>query len=67
MKTDSSPRQEFGSRHRLLLRVERFSRRHYKLVFVMGLLARAPEAPLEFNLRVAHFSEPEQRACIGPW
>jgi len=37
----SSPpeKPQLGSRHRFLLRVERFSRGHYKLVFVIGLLA----------------------------
>ena len=34
-----APSTDLGSRHRLLLRVERFSRQRYKLVFLVALLA----------------------------
>lgn len=34
-----SDRPKLGSRHRLLLRVERFSRKNYRLVFLLALLA----------------------------
>ena len=41
MSSDSSGNPQFGGRHRLLLRVERFGRRHYLIVFVMAALALA--------------------------
>ncbi len=34
-----APSQDLGSRHRLLLRVERFSRQRYKVVFLVALVA----------------------------
>ena len=39
MNQNPSDRPKLGSKHRLLLRVERFSRQHYRLVFLMALLA----------------------------
>lgn len=38
MSDEPSAMPQFGSRHRLLLRVERFGRHHYRLVFLLGLL-----------------------------
>ena len=37
-----SDQPKLGSKHRVLLRVERFSRRHYRLVFLLALLAWSP-------------------------
>ena len=39
MTSDSPDMPRLGGRHRLLLRVERFSRNHYRSVFLLGLLA----------------------------
>jgi predicted RND superfamily exporter protein len=45
-----SPR--FGSKHKILLRVERFSRHHYRLVFLIGLLAMLGGILLGSKLRL---------------
>ena len=39
MSATPPTRPKFGGRHRLLLGIERFSREHYKLVFLIALLA----------------------------
>ena len=38
--TSAAPdKPRLGSKHKILLRVERFSRRHYVVVFIMAALA----------------------------
>ena len=39
MSSSSPPTPRVGGKQRLLLRIERFSRSHYKLVFLMAALA----------------------------
>jgi predicted RND superfamily exporter protein len=39
MANPSSDSPDLGSKHRILLRIERFSRSHYKIVFFLALLA----------------------------
>ena len=52
MNPASPERPGLGSKHRLLLRVERFSRRHYKLVFLLALLAILAGTLLGANLKL---------------
>ena len=39
MSSASSDRSKFGHKHRILLAIERFSRNHYGIVFLMALVA----------------------------
>ena len=52
MNSASPERPGLGGKHRLLLRVERFSRRHYKLVFFLALLAIVLGSFLGANLKL---------------
>ncbi len=52
MTTAPTDPPSLGSKHRLLLRVERFSRQHYRLVFLLALLALLCGIWLGSKLRV---------------
>lgn len=52
MAAEPSAKPQLGSRHRLLLRVERFSRNHYRLVFMLALLALVAGAFLGSKLKL---------------
>ncbi|MCK5365627.1 MAG: MMPL family transporter, partial [Gammaproteobacteria bacterium] len=52
MKPESSPRPELGGRHRFLLRLERFSRSRYGIVFAVALLLALGGAWLGSRLSV---------------